>query len=117
MKIPKIHIISPSENRSESEEPEIYFHPCEENKISLQSIKDPKALKEMKFQYCLIGYNGKGLFEYLNIFELELFAMLGNFPFIGNGISKKSKKPRIVRFRNKRVFESQRSIRLLTYEV
>ena len=68
--IPKIHIISPSENRSQPEEPEIYFHPCEENKISLQSIKDPKALKELKFQYCLIGYNGKGLFEYLNIFEL-----------------------------------------------
>ena len=68
--VPKIHIISSSENRSESNQPNIYFHPCEENKISLQSIKDPKTLKELKFQYCLLGYNGKGLFEYLNIFEL-----------------------------------------------
>lgn len=68
--VPKIHIISSSENRSESNQPKIYFHPCEENKISLQSIKDPKTLKELKFQYCLLGYNGKGLFEYLNIFEL-----------------------------------------------
>jgi hypothetical protein len=66
----KIHIISSSENRSESNEPEIYFHTCEENKISLQTIKDSKALKELKFQYCLVGYNGQSLFEYLNIFKV-----------------------------------------------
>tara|TARA_B100000212_G_scaffold341345_1_gene324271 strand:+ start:433 stop:1197 length:765 start_codon:yes stop_codon:yes gene_type:complete len=67
---PPIHIISSSENSTDSNELKIYFHPSLEKKISPQTLKDLDVLKKLQFQYCIIFYNGKGLHEYLNIFEI-----------------------------------------------
>jgi hypothetical protein len=66
----KIHVISSSENVSEDKNRNITRHSCEETKLSVESISDLETLQKQSFQYCLIGYNGKSLFEYLNLFEL-----------------------------------------------
>ena len=67
---PPIHIICTSENSNDSSENQIFFHANYEKTISPQSIEDIETLKDLQFQYCLICYNGQGLHEYLNVFEV-----------------------------------------------
>lgn len=66
----KIHVISSSENVSEDKKRNITRYSCKERKLSAESISDLETLQKQHFQYCLVGYNGRGLFQYLNIFKL-----------------------------------------------
>ena len=66
----KIHVISSSEKVTVNKNHNIKRHSCKESELSAESISDLKTLNSQRFQYCLVGYNGKGLFEYLNIFKL-----------------------------------------------
>ena len=65
-----IHVISSSDKVTEDINRNVNRYSCKEGNLCAESISDLETLQKKHFQYCLVGYNGKGLFEYLNIFKL-----------------------------------------------